>query len=100
MSEGYLGSEHQTNSKKFVIKDGNEFPVFFSEDRCFRMIQEVLRVERLFILQIIREDSLTQLSLTLIFLDDKRVKCNVNGLYEKIEQDCCGDGSVWYAVNR
>ncbi|MCH8842676.1 MAG: hypothetical protein IID61_06815 [SAR324 cluster bacterium] len=36
-----------------------------TEDQCVRLIQEVLQVERLFILQIIRDEDFTQLSLTL-----------------------------------
>jgi len=45
-----------------------------TEEICIRKIQEILQIENLFILQIIKEDGDTQLSITLIGLDKKKVK--------------------------
>ena len=60
-------------------------------EQCIRKIQEILQVERLFVLQIIAEPGLTQLSLNLIKADSKRVveticeRCSTVQLYGKIE---------------
>ena len=62
-----------------------------TEEECIRKIQEILQVERLFILQIVREKELTQLSLNLVRLDAKRVvekvceNCSIGELYEQID---------------
>ena len=59
-------------------------------DQCIRLIQEYLQVERFFVLQIIREGGLAQLSLTLMREDDKLVKlqtcehCSIAGLNAKV----------------
>ncbi len=63
-----------------------------TEEECIRKIQEILQVERLFLLQIIREADFTQLTLNLVRLDSKRVvegvceKCSIGQLYERIEE--------------
>ena len=45
-----------------------------TEEQCIRLIQEMLQVENMFKLELIREDSDTQVSLTLIDIDKKIVK--------------------------
>jgi len=45
-----------------------------TEEQCIRVIQEMLQVENMFKIEMIREDSDTQVSLTLIVLDKKLVK--------------------------
>ena len=63
-----------------------------TEEQCIRKIQEILQVERLFVLQIIAEPGLTQLSLNLIKADSKRVveticeRCSTVQLYGEIEK--------------
>ena len=63
-----------------------------TEEQCIRKIQEILQVDRLFILQIIREEDFTQLSLNLIREDSKRViervcdKCSIAQLYKQIDE--------------
>lgn len=63
-----------------------------TEKQCIRKIQEILQVDRLFILQIIREEEFTQLSLNLIREDSKRViervcdKCSIGQLYNLIDE--------------
>ena len=63
-----------------------------TEEQCIRRIQEILQVDRLFILQIIREGEFTQLSLNLIREDSKRVvervcdKCSIAQLYNLIDE--------------
>lgn len=63
-----------------------------TEDQCIRMIQEILQVERLIVLQIIREGKLTQLSVTLTTLEDKKLaeglckECDLENLYGKVDQ--------------
>ncbi|MCH7479709.1 MAG: hypothetical protein IIA14_16605 [SAR324 cluster bacterium] len=63
-----------------------------TEEQCIRKIQELLQVERLFVLQILREQELTQLTLTLIRAESKRVvervckKCDLAELYDEIEE--------------
>ncbi|MCH7477634.1 MAG: hypothetical protein IIA14_05995, partial [SAR324 cluster bacterium] len=44
-----------------------------TEEQCIRKIQEILQVDRLFVLQILAGEGLTQLSLNLIREDSKRV---------------------------
>ena len=62
-----------------------------TEEQCIRKIQEILQVENLFVLQILREGIDTQLSLTLIDLDKKLVEsdycenCNTRELNRRIE---------------
>ena len=63
-----------------------------TEEQCIRKIQEILQVDRLFVLQIIREEEFTQLSLNLIREDSKRVvericeKCSIGQLYNLIDE--------------
>jgi hypothetical protein len=62
-----------------------------TEEACIRKIQEYLQVERVFILQIVREAELTQLSLTLFKGDSRRVvedacvDCTISQLYQRID---------------
>ena len=61
-----------------------------TEEQCIRAIQDFLQVERLFVLQIVREADFTQLSLTLARAADKIVRedtcigCDIAGLYGKL----------------
>ena len=63
-----------------------------TEDRCIMLIQEILQVENAFHLQIIEEDSNTQLSLSWRTLDDKKrendycEECKTNDLNRKINE--------------
>jgi len=62
-----------------------------TEDQCIMMIQEILQVENVFSLQIVAEDGDTQLSLTWVGLDEKKVLtdfcegCKTKELNSKIE---------------
>jgi hypothetical protein len=62
-----------------------------TEENCVRKIQEFLQVERVFILQIVREANLTQLSLTLFKGDSRRVAedsctdCAIADLYPRVD---------------
>ena len=44
-----------------------------TEDQCIMMIKEILQVENVFSLQIVAEDGDTQLSLTWVGLDEKKI---------------------------
>ena len=61
-----------------------------TEDQCIILIQEYLQVENVFSLQLVEEDGDTQLSLTWVGLDEKKVAsdfcqgCKTNDLNEKI----------------
>ncbi|MGK5091386.1 tetratricopeptide repeat protein [Deltaproteobacteria bacterium TL4] len=63
-----------------------------TDEHCIRKIQELLQVERLFVLQVIEEEGFTQLSLTLVTLEDTQVKtdlcegCNIGELNRRIAQ--------------
>ena len=63
-----------------------------TEEQCIRKIQELLQVDRLFFLQILREAKFTQLTLSLIRADSKRVveevckDCEIDQLYELIDK--------------
>lgn len=60
-------------------------------EQCIRKIQEILQVDRLFVLQVIREQNYTQISLTLARADDKIVKastceqCSITQLNKAVE---------------
>ena len=62
-----------------------------TEDQCIMMIQELLQVENVFSLQLVAEDGDTQLSLTWVGLDEKKVltdfceECKTKELNSKIE---------------
>ena len=62
-----------------------------TEDQCIMLIQEILQVENVISLQIIAEDGDTQLSLTWVGLDEKKVltdfceECKTKELNSKIE---------------
>ena len=62
-----------------------------TEDQCIMMIQELLQVENVFNLQIVEEDGDTQLSLTWVGLEEKKVLtdfcegCKTKELNSKIE---------------
>jgi formylglycine-generating enzyme required for sulfatase activity len=61
-----------------------------TEEQCIRKIQELLQVERLFALQLLRERSFTQVVLTLVRPGDKIVRddscegCPIGQLYAKV----------------
>ena len=62
-----------------------------TEEACIRQIQEILQIERLFVLQIVRDAELTQLSFSL-FKGDSRfsteeicLECSVSELYLKVD---------------
>ncbi|MCH7477493.1 MAG: hypothetical protein IIA14_05275 [SAR324 cluster bacterium] len=62
-----------------------------TEEQCIRKIQELLQVERLFNLQILRQQQLTQLSLTLvreadrIVRNDTCVDCGAIDLFKRVQ---------------
>jgi len=62
-----------------------------TEDQCIMMIQELLQVENVFSLQLVEEDGDTQLSLTWVGLEEKKVLtdfcegCKTKELNSKIE---------------
>ena len=62
-----------------------------TEDQCIMMIQEILQVENVFSLQLVAEDGDTQLSLTWVGLEEKKVLtdfcegCKTKELNSKIE---------------
>ena len=62
-----------------------------TEDQCIMMIQEILQVENVFSMQLVEEDGDTQLSLTWVGLDEKKVLadfcegCKTKELNSKIE---------------
>ena len=61
-----------------------------TEDQCIMLIQEFLQVENVFSLQLVEEDGDTQLSLTWVGLDEKKVAsdfcedCKTNKLNNKV----------------
>ena len=61
-----------------------------TEEQCIRAIQDYLQVDRLFVLQIIREGDFSQLTLTLVRADDKLVKaetcegCSISQLNDTV----------------
>ncbi|MBF0240694.1 MAG: ankyrin repeat domain-containing protein [SAR324 cluster bacterium] len=63
-----------------------------SEAQCIRKIQEILQVENVFTLQMIKEQENTQLSVSLVRLDDRIVKndycvnCSIRDLNMSIEK--------------
>jgi len=62
-----------------------------TEAQCIRKIQELLQVERLFNLQIIREQKITQMSLTLVREEDRIVRndtcvaCGAIDLFKRVQ---------------
>ncbi|MGK5092448.1 PEGA domain-containing protein [Deltaproteobacteria bacterium TL4] len=78
----------QAQDEAFKTLDAEEC----TEDQCIRRVQEILQVENLFRLQIIREGDDTQLTVTRIGLEDKNVKtyycqkCNTFQLNGKISE--------------
>ena len=62
-----------------------------TSDQCIRKIQEILQVEDLFVLQILREGEFTQLSLSKMDLDSKQnvddicESCNIVTLVKRVE---------------
>ncbi len=63
-----------------------------TEEHCIRRIQDILQVERLFTLMILKSGDMTQLSLTLI-TDEKKIvetgscdNCTISGLVAKIKE--------------
>ncbi|MGK5093140.1 hypothetical protein WDW89_14130 [Deltaproteobacteria bacterium TL4] len=63
-----------------------------TEEQCIRKIQDLLQVENLFVLQVLKHNQDTQLSLTLVDLDKKKVesdycqKCDIPTLNSRIDQ--------------
>ncbi len=63
-----------------------------TEEECVRKIQELLQVDRLIILQILREADFTQLTLNMMKMDSTDVvdgvceKCSISQLYQKIDE--------------
>ena len=63
-----------------------------TEDQCIQKIQEILQIENMFILQILRDGTDTQLSLTLVTLEKKLVEsdfclnCNTRELNQKVSE--------------
>lgn len=78
----------QAQEKAFKELDYEEC----TEDQCIMLIQEMLQVENVFHLQVIREDKDTQLSLTWRTLDEKKKQtdicknCNTFDLNERIHK--------------
>ena len=62
-----------------------------TEEQCIRRIQDILQVERLFVLQVIRERTFTQIVLTLVRRADKIVRddtcesCSIAQLHGRVE---------------
>ena len=62
-----------------------------TEEQCIRAIQDILQVETLFVLQIIREGDFTQLTLNMVresdkvVLDDTCEGCTISELHAKVE---------------
>ena len=62
-----------------------------TEERCIRIIQEILQVDRLFALQLVREDRYTQVSPTLVRGKDKIIReetcedCTIPQLNSRVE---------------
>lgn len=81
--EEYLRAEEAA----FAALDESEC----TEANCIRKIQEILQIERLFILQIIREGALTQLSLSLFKEEARSVAeeicedCGLTQIYTRVE---------------
>ena len=63
----------QAQEKAFEELDYEEC----TEDQCIMLIQEMLQVENVFHLQVIREDKDTQLSLTWRTLDEKKKQTDI-----------------------
>ena len=63
-----------------------------TEEKCIRKIQEILQVERLFVLQLLKDEDTTQIAMTLLTLEEKVVvddlchKCGLQELYAKVEK--------------
>ncbi len=64
-----------------------------TEDQCFALIQQILQVDNLFLFNIIREGTFTQLSLTRVDLDSQRLvktahceNCGISQLNQKIRE--------------
>ena len=63
-----------------------------TEDQCFALIQQILQVDNLFLFNMTREGSFTQLSLTRVDLDSQRLvrtaiceDCGIGALNAKVE---------------
>jgi hypothetical protein len=64
-----------------------------TEDQCFALIQQILQVDNLFLFNMTGEGNFTQLSLTRVDLDSKRLvrtsscaDCNIEQLNTKVEE--------------
>jgi hypothetical protein len=63
-----------------------------TEDQCFALIQQILQVDNLFLFNMTREGTFTQLSLTRVDLDSQRLvrtsscsECNINELNNNVD---------------
>ena len=64
-----------------------------TEDQCFALIQQILQVDNLFLFNLTREESFTQLSLTRVDLDSQRLvrtilckDCDIGTLNTKVDE--------------
>ena len=64
-----------------------------TEDQCFALIQQILQVDNLFLFNLTREESFTQLSLTRVDLDSQRLvrtvlceDCDIGTLSTKVDE--------------
>ena len=63
-----------------------------TEDQCFALIQQILQVDNLFLFNVTREGTFTQLSLTRVDVDSQRLvrtsscsECNINELNNNVD---------------
>ena len=63
-----------------------------TEEQCYRKIQEILQTERIFVLQVVRDEELTQLKLMLIGLEENKVastlceNCKITDLVGSVKE--------------
>ena len=63
-----------------------------TEEQCIRKIKEILKIDRIIVLQLVKEGTWTQMSLTLIGTDGKIVvddlcqNCDIQKLYPKVDE--------------